>query len=97
MSIAALVVLGFAGVHAGWGRDAVGASAGDCVYHRQDAWHLDPCSLPLPWRDTANYKVVQRLDGTSAQCDAAPDRPTTVERAVLTEHPQVTLCLAPLP
>lgn len=95
ISIAALVVLGFIGVHAAWGRDASSASAGDCVYHRQHAWHLDPCSLPLPWRDTANYKVVQRLEGTSTQCDAAP--PTTVDRAVLTEYPPVTLCLAPLP
>jgi hypothetical protein len=97
VSIIALVVLGFIGVHAAWGRDATGASAGDCVYHRQHAWHLDPCSLPLPWRDTANYKVVQRLEGPSAHCDAAPAWLSTVDRAVLTEYPQVTLCLAPLP
>jgi serine/threonine protein kinase len=97
MAIAALVVLGFIGVHAAWGRDASSASAGDCVYHRQHAWHLDPCSLPLPWHDTANYMVVQRLEGASARCDAAPNRPTTIDRAVLTEYPQVTLCLAPLP
>jgi serine/threonine protein kinase len=97
MSVAALVVLGYIGVHAVWGRDASSASAGDCVYHHQDAWHLDPCSLPLPWRDTANYMVVQRLEGTSTQCDAAPGSPKTVDRAVLTEYPQVTLCLAPLP
>jgi hypothetical protein len=97
MSIAALVVLGFIGVHATWGRDAISASAGDCVYHRQHAWHLDPCSLPLPWPDTANYKVVQRLDGASTRCDAAPARPTAIDTAVLTEYPRVTLCLAPLP
>jgi serine/threonine protein kinase len=96
MSIAALVVLGFIGVHAAWGRDAVSASAGDCVYHRQQAWHLDPCSLPLPWHDAANYKVVQRLEGASAQCDAVAGQ-ATVDRAVFTEYPQVTLCLAPLP
>ncbi|HEX5115729.1 MAG TPA: serine/threonine-protein kinase [Pseudonocardiaceae bacterium] len=97
VSIAALVVLGFIGAHAVWGRDASSATAGDCVYHRQHAWYLDPCSLPLLWQDTANYKVVQRLEGTSGQCTAAPGRPATVERAVLTGYPQVTLCLAPLP
>jgi hypothetical protein len=96
VSIAALVVLGFIGVHAAWGRDAIDATAGDCVYHRQHAWHLDPCALPLPWRDTANYKVVQRLENTSAQCDAPPNGPTTLDRAVLTEYPRVTLCLAPV-
>jgi hypothetical protein len=97
VSIVALVVLGFVGVHTAWGRDATGASAGDCVYYRQHAWHLDPCSLPLPWRDTANYKVVQRLEGASTHCDAASGRPTTIDRAVLAEHRKVTLCLAPIP
>jgi eukaryotic-like serine/threonine-protein kinase len=89
VSIAALVVLGFIGVHAAWGRDATDATAGDCVYHRQHAWHLDPCSLPLPWRDTANYKVVERLEDTTTRCDA-------LTTAVLTEYPPVTLCLAPV-
>jgi serine/threonine protein kinase len=97
MSIVALVVLGFIGVHAAWGRDATGASAGDCVYYRQQAWHLDPCAMPLPWRDTANYKVVQRLEGTSAHCGMTPGWSTTVDRTVLAEHRKVTLCLAPLP
>lgn len=97
MSIAALVVLGFIGAHAAWGRDASSASAGDCVYHRHHAWHLDPCALPLPWHDTTNYKVIQRLEGPSTHCNADSDRPTTIDRAVLTEYPQVTLCLAPLP
>lgn len=97
MSIVALVVLGLVGAHVTWGRDASSAAAGDCVYHREHAWYLDPCSLPLPWPDAANYKVVQRLEGTSGQCDAGPGRPTIVDTAVLTEYPGVTLCLAPLP
>jgi serine/threonine protein kinase len=97
MSIVALVVLGLVGAHVMWGRDASNANAGDCVYHREHAWHLDPCSLPLPWQDVANYRVVQRLEGTPGQCDAAPGRPTIVDTAVLTEYPRVTLCLAPLP
>jgi serine/threonine protein kinase len=95
--IVALVVLGLIGVHAAWGRDATEATAGDCVYYRQHAWFLEPCSLPLPWRDTANYTVVQRLEGTSARCAAAPGWSTTVDRAVLADNRRVTLCLAPTP
>lgn len=96
MSVAVLLVLGFVGAHAAWGRDASGATAGDCVYQRQQDWNLEPCSLPPPWRDTANYKVLGRLEGTSAECDTAPGWATGDNTAVLPSMPSVTLCLAPV-
>ena len=42
----------------------------------------------LPWHDAANYKVVQRLTGTSARCDAAPGSPS-VDSAVFAEYPRL--------
>jgi serine/threonine protein kinase len=94
-SVAILVALGFIGAYTAWGRDAGGATAGDCVYNRQQNWHLEPCSLPPPWRDTANYKVLQRLEGTPAECNAAPGWTPGDNAAVLHRMPPVTLCLAP--
>jgi serine/threonine protein kinase len=96
VSIVALIALVFFGTYAAWGRDASGATAGDCVYHRQQGWHLEPCSLPAPWRDTASYKVLQRVDGTPAECGAAPGWATGDNAAVLPSMPPVTLCLAPV-
>ncbi|HVV24051.1 MAG TPA: hypothetical protein VHF06_31745, partial [Pseudonocardiaceae bacterium] len=95
-SIAALVMLGLLGVHAAWGRDADGATAGDCVYHRQQGWHLEPCALPVPWRDTANYKVLDRVEGTAAECGAVPGWSVGDGAAELPGDPPVTLCLAPI-
>jgi eukaryotic-like serine/threonine-protein kinase len=95
LSIAVLIALGFLGAHAAWGRDASGASAGDCVYHGQQDWRLEPCSLPPPWRDTADYKVLQRVEGTDGECTAAPGWATGDNAAVLPGMPPVTLCLAP--
>jgi eukaryotic-like serine/threonine-protein kinase len=96
MSIAALIALAFVGTYAAWGRDANGATTGDCVYQHQQGWHLEPCSLPPPWRDTANYKVLQRVDGTPAECATAPGWATGDNAAVLAGMPPVTLCLAPV-
>jgi hypothetical protein len=94
--MAALIALVFFGTYAAWGRDASGATVGDCVYHRQQGWHLEPCSLPAPWRDTASYKVLQRVDGTPAECGAAPGWATADNAVVLPSMPTVTLCLAPV-
>ena len=84
------------GAYTAWGRGASGAKAGDCVYHRQQDWHIEPCSLPPPWRDSANYKVLQRVEGTAAECDAAAGWATGDNVAVLPGLPPVTLCLAPV-
>jgi hypothetical protein len=84
------------GAYAAWGRDAGNATAGDCVYYGQQNWHLEPCSVPPPWRDTANYKVLQRVEGISAECAAAPGWVTGDNAAVLPGLPPVTLCLAPM-
>jgi hypothetical protein len=96
VSVVALVALAFFGTYAAWGRDASAATAGDCVYQRQQGWHLEPCSLPAPWRNTASYKVLQRVDGTPAACAAAPGWATGDNAAVLPGIPPVTLCLAPV-
>jgi serine/threonine protein kinase len=96
VSMVALIALVFFGTYAAWGRDASAATAGDCVYQRQQGWHLEPCSLPAPWRDTANYKVLQRVDGTPAECAAAPGWATGDNAAILLSSPPVTLCLAPV-
>lgn len=96
ISFAALVVLGLIGLYAGWGRDAAGATSGDCVYNHQQGWHLEPCALPIPWRDAANYRVLERIVGTSAQCDAIPGWTAGDDTTVLPGTPPVTLCLAPV-
>lgn len=95
MTVAVLVVLGFAGAYTAWGRAADGAVAGDCVYHSRQNWHLEPCALPPPWRDTADYKVLQRIDGT-AGCPAAARWAPDVHAVVLPGVRPVTLCLAPM-
>ncbi|HEX9335146.1 MAG TPA: serine/threonine-protein kinase, partial [Pseudonocardiaceae bacterium] len=96
ISILVLIALVFMGAYTAWGRGASGAKAGDCVYHRQQDWHIEPCSLPPPWRDSANYKVLQRVEGTAAECDAAAGWATGDNVAVLPGLPPVTLCLAPV-
>lgn len=96
ISILVLIALVFMGAYTAWGRGASGATAGDCVYYGQQNWRMEPCSLPPPWRDSANYKVLQRVEGTSAECDAAPGWATGDNAAVLPGRPPVTLCLAPL-
>jgi hypothetical protein len=96
ISVVVLVALGVIGSHTAWGRDASAATAGDCVYHRQQNWHLEPCSLPIPWRDTANYKVLQRIEGNPAECRAVPGWAFGDDTAVLPGMPPVTLCLAPV-
>jgi hypothetical protein len=94
--LAALIVLGFIGVHTAWGRDATAATPGDCVYTRQQGWHLEPCALPVPWHDTANYKVLQRFEGTSTGCDTTSSWAPGDNTTVLPGTPPVTLCLAPV-
>lgn len=97
ISLAALIVLGFIGVHAAWGRDATAATPGDCVYNRQQGWHLEPCALPVLWRDAASYKVLRRFEGTSAvRCDTTPGWAVGDNTTVLAGTPPVTLCLAPV-
>jgi serine/threonine protein kinase len=93
-----LVVIGLLalGAFATWDRGAGSATAGDCVYHRQ-VWHIEPCSLPWPWRDGGNYQVLARVDGTSAECPAVPGWVTGDSAVVLPGRLPVTLCLAPLP
>jgi serine/threonine protein kinase len=95
-SVAVLVTLGLVGAYTAWGRSASGAEIGDCVYHRQQDWHLEPCALPPPWRDTADYKVLQRLEGTPTGCEAAPGWVGGDHAVVLSGTPPVTLCLAPV-
>lgn len=96
MSVIVLIALGFVGAHVAWGRDAAGATTGDCVYNVQRGWHLEPCALPPPWRNTADYKVIDRVVGTRADCAATPDWTPGDTAVVLRGVPPVTLCLAPV-
>lgn len=89
-------MLGLVGAYTAWGRTASGATTGDCVYHRQQDWHLQPCALPPPWSDTAGYKVLQRVTGNPADCAEAPGWSAGDNTAVLHGRPQVVLCLAPV-
>lgn len=95
-AIAVVIVLGFVGAYTAWGRDAANATAGDCVYRHQQNWHLEPCSLPAPWRDTANYKVLQRIEAPPAACAATPGWSFGDNAAVVRGEPPVTLCLIPV-
>jgi serine/threonine protein kinase len=96
LPVAVLVVLGLVGAYTAWGRSASGAEIGDCVYHGQQDWRLEPCAVPPPWQDTADYQVLQRLEGTPAGCEATPGWARGDHAVVLPGTPPVTLCLAPV-
>ena len=87
-----VAALGFFGSVTAWGRPATNATAGDCVYFHQQAWHLEPCALPPPFSKATNFKVLQRVAGPPAWCPARAGDAT----AVLSYRPPVTLCLAPM-
>ena len=87
-----VAAMGFFGSVTAWGRPATNATAGDCVYHRLQTWRLEPCSLPPPFSNAANFKVLQRVAGPPALCPGAEGDTT----AVLSDSPPLTLCLAPM-
>ena len=96
--VSVLVVVGLLalGAYAAWGRGAANATAGDCVYHQQ-SWRIEPCSLPWPGGDGANYQVLARFEGQPAECTGVAGWATGDSAVVLPGRFPQTLCLAPLP
>jgi serine/threonine protein kinase len=83
-----------------WGRDARSAQPGDCVYLSSHKWLLEPCSLPFPFPDGANYKVHQRIEGASESCfnDSEWDELPGRTQAILPANSSsqgIVLCVAP--